>query len=77
MIDVKYLLNDGADVPEGTKVIECEKCHRHFAVPTEVSLMAGTVCSDCAGQADAEAAASAEADMKANGSDEMKAALGE
>ena len=54
-------------------MVECEKCHRKFAVPIGSNLMSGNVCEECAKMESAEAAA----DLKANPSDEVKAALGE
>lgn len=77
MIKMEYLINDDQETPEGTKVVTCEKCHRKFAVPVEASLMAGTICEECAPAADKEAAAQTAIDLKNDQTTELKAALGE
>lgn len=73
MIKMEYLLEDGKEAAEGTTVIECEKCHRKFAVPAGANLIAGKVCEECASKEAAEAAV----EMKAEKPAELKAALGE
>lgn len=73
MIKMEYLLEDGKEAVEGTTVIECEKCHRKFAVPGEVNLIAGKICEECASKESIEAAV----EMKVEKPAELKAALGE
>ena len=76
MIKMEYLLEEGKEAPEGTTVIECEKCHRKFAVPTGANLMAGNVCEECGAAADKENAATAAAEMKNDQPAELKTAVG-
>lgn len=72
MIKMEYLMEDGKEAVEGTTVIECEKCHRKFAIPAGANLIAGNICAECISKESAEAAV----DMKNNQPAELKAALG-
>lgn len=72
MIKMEYLMEDGKEAATGTSVVECEKCHRKFAVPAGANLIAGKVCEECASKEAAEAAVEMKNDQPA----ELKAALG-
>lgn len=48
IIPTKWLVNDGDAAPDGTTIVECKKCNRKFAVPTEeVAKEPEMCCEEC------------------------------
>ncbi len=71
MYDMKYLIKEGEEAPEGSRVVECKVCKRKFALPAGVGLMdTSETCDECA-------AAAAAAELKSDTPPELAKALGE
>ena len=81
-IPSKYLIEEGKEAPEGTKVVKCKICGSAFAIPNGSELMIGDsdVCEACKETYEKQQAAQAEADSKADTAaktaDEISKALG-
>jgi hypothetical protein len=76
----KYLWEEGTTQPENTTIVECEICHRKFAIPNdELEKMTAKICDNeaCVKAANDQAAEQIKNLMKANTSDDVKKALGD